>query len=83
MGDMESKFAFKYMQQLRNNGISCELFHEPAKIDKQFKYAAKKNILYAIIIGSKEMSEQTCVVKDLTKGEQKIIGLSELGNYFV
>ncbi len=83
MGDVESKFAFKYMQQLRNNGISCELFHEPAKIDKQFKYAAKKNILYAIIIGSKEMSEQTCVVKDLTKGEQKIIGLSELGNYFV
>ena len=81
MGDVESKFAFKYMQQLRNNGISCELFHEPAKIDKQFKYASKKNILYAIIIGSKEMTEQTCVVKDLAKGEQKIIELSKLTNY--
>ncbi len=79
MGDVESKFAFKYVQLLRKNNISCELFHEPAKIDKQFKYASKKNILYAIIIGSKEMTEQTCVVKNLTKGEQKIIELSELG----
>ncbi len=54
MGDEESKFVFKQMQQLRNKGISCELFHGPAKMDKQFKYAVKKNIEYAIIIGNKE-----------------------------
>ncbi len=81
MGDAESKFAFKYMQQLRSNNVSCELFHEPAKMDKQFKYASKKNIPFAIIIGSKEMAEQTCVVKDLAKGEQKIISLYELEDY--
>jgi histidyl-tRNA synthetase len=81
MGDVESQFAYKYMQQLRRNNVSCELFHEPAKMDKQFKYASKKNISFAIIIGSKEIAEQTCVVKYLAKGEQKVISLPELENH--
>mgnify|MGYP001795556081 FL=1 len=51
-------------------------------MDKQFKYATKKNIGYAIIIGSKEMQEQNCVIKDLSKNEQQTITLTELQNYF-
>jgi histidyl-tRNA synthetase len=82
MGEEESKFAFTQMQLLRSKGISCELFHEHAKIDKQFKYADKKNIRYVVIIGSKEMSEKNFVVKELSTGEQKIIQLNELENYF-
>ncbi|MEO5783270.1 MAG: histidine--tRNA ligase [Ginsengibacter sp.] len=82
MGNVESQFAFTQMQQLRSKGISCELYHEPAKMDKQFKYATKKNILYAVIIGSKEMQEQNCIIKDLPKNEQKTITLDELQNYF-
>ena len=83
MGEEESKFAFKQVQLLRSKGISCELFHEHAKMDKQFRYAAKKNIPFAIIIGNKEMEEKNCVVKDLGKGEQKTIALTELENYFI
>ena len=82
MGHEESKFAFREMQQLRSKGISCELYHEPAKMDKQFRYADKKNIHYAVIIGSKEMQEQSCVVKNLTKNQQETIPLSDLENYF-
>jgi len=82
MGNKESKFAFGQMELLRNNGISCELYHEAAKMDKQFKYAEKKKIQYAVIIGSKEMEEQTCVVKDLNSGEQKTIPLDELEDFF-
>ncbi len=82
MGETESKFAFEQMQQLRSNGISCELFHEQAKMDKQFKYADKKNIPFAIIIGSKEMELKNCVIKDLAKGEQNTIALQDLENYF-
>ncbi len=82
MGVDESKFAFAQMQILRSKGISCELFHEPSKMDKQFKYAIKKNIKYAIIIGTKEIEEKSCVIKDLAKNEQQTIALSELENYF-
>jgi histidyl-tRNA synthetase len=61
MGESESQFAYKLMQPLRQEGISCELFHEPSKMDKQFKYADKKNIRFAVIIGSKEMEEKNAV----------------------
>ena len=83
MGEAESKFAFEQMQILRSKGISCELYHEPAKMDKQFKYADKKKIKFAVIIGSKEMELKNCVIKDLTKGEQNTIALQDLENYFV
>jgi len=82
LGEKESAIAFKEMQTLRNNGISCELFYENVKMDKQFKYASKKNIPYAIIIGSRELEEKTCVVKNLTKGEQQTIPLQNLSSYF-
>jgi len=69
------------MQQLREKGVSAEIFHENAKFDKQFKYADKKGIGYAVIIGSKELQEGTCVIKDLRSGEQETISQAELPHY--
>ncbi len=80
LGEAESKAAFSLMQQLRDKGIASEIFHENAKFDKQFKYADKKGIPYAVIIGSKELQEGNCVVKDLRKGEQKTVVQGELIN---
>jgi histidyl-tRNA synthetase len=51
-------------------------------MDKQFKYATKKNIGYAVIIGSKEMQEETCVIKNLEKGAQETVSQNELLKYF-
>lgn len=82
LGEAESKNAFTLLQQLRSVGISGELFHEKSKFDKQFKYAEKKNIPFAIIIGSKEMENGTCVVKDLQKGTQEEMAQTELVSYF-
>lgn len=78
LGENESAFAFTVMQQLRNNGIACELYHETAKMDKQFKYAEKKNIPFVVIIGSRELEQQQCVVKNLQKGEQQTIAPQDL-----
>lgn len=78
LGENESAFAFTVMQQLRSNGIACELYHEAAKMDKQFKYAEKKNIPFAVIIGSRELEQQQCVVKNLQKGEQQTIAPQDL-----
>ncbi len=81
LGENESKAAFSLMQQLRNKNIRCELYHEPVKFDKQFKYAEKKNIPYAVIIGSKELEEQTCTIKNLLQSSQQTIPQQELLNY--
>ena len=82
MGEKESSFAFDIMQGLRQNAIACELYHESSKIDKQFKYAEKKNIPFVIIIGSKEMEEGNCQVKNLATGEQQVVSTEKLENFF-
>ena len=82
MGEKESAFAFGIMQQLRSKGIACELYHEETKIAKQFSYAEKKNIPYVIIIGSKEIDDNICQVKNLSSGEQQPIAFDKLASFF-
>lgn len=78
LGDAESKAAYTLMQSLRDKGIAAELFHENSKFDKQFKYADKKQIPYAVIIGSKELLENSVVLKNLISGDQQSLSNSEL-----
>jgi len=82
MGEIESRFAFGKMQQLRQQGISCELYHETAKIAKQFNYAEKKKIAFAVIIGSKEIEQKYCLVKNLATGLQEVVVFENLANFF-
>lgn len=63
---------------LRNAGLDCEFYYEPAKLDKQFKYAAAKNIQVAVIYGSEEAKKRTVNLKDLTQKEQVTVDLDDL-----
>lgn len=81
MGEPEALFSFGIMQEIRSNGIACELYHEAIKISKQFSYAEKKNIPFVIIIGSKEMEERNCAVKNLATGNQETVPLEKLAGY--
>ena len=78
LGDAESKKAFDLMQQLRSKGVACELFHENSKFDKQFKYAEKKHIPFIVILGSKELENGSCNVKELATGVQESLSFDAL-----
>ena len=83
MGVTESAFAFNIMQQLRKAGVASILYHqEETKITKQFSYAEKYKIPYAIIIGSKEIEQNYCQVKNLTTGEQHVVVFENLVSFF-
>ena len=71
LGEAESRQCLKLMQALREKGIACELFHEKAKFDKQFKYAEKKNIPYVAILGEEELNTGTVMLKNLAAGTQE------------
>lgn len=81
LGETERKKSFELMQQLRQKEIRCELYHETSKFDKQFKYAEKKKIHFVVIIGEKELKENTCNVKNLSTGQQQTIPVNDLLNY--
>jgi histidyl-tRNA synthetase len=76
----ESKKAYEILTSLRRSGIAAELFHEPTKFDKQFKYAEKKQIPFIIIIGSKELEEKAFMIKDLRSGEQRSIPFADISS---
>jgi histidyl-tRNA synthetase len=80
LGEKESRVAYSLVQQLREKGISCELYHEQAKFDKQFKYAERKQIRFAAIIGTQEMQQGTCILKNLATGQQQEVSQADLVN---
>ncbi len=81
MGEAESAAAFRIMQELREKNVSAELYHEKAKFDKQFKYAEKKNIAFAVFVGADEISTHTALVKNLETGVQEKVAFSDLASY--
>lgn len=76
-GDTEAFEANKIIAKLRDNGISCELYPENAKLKKQFNYAEKKEIPNLVFYGEQEIKEGNITFKNLKTGEQKTIPLSE------
>ena len=47
--------CLELVNTLRSSGVNVEIYYEPDKLDKQFKYAESKHIKYAIFIGKDEM----------------------------
>ncbi|MER2520701.1 MAG: histidine--tRNA ligase [Bdellovibrionales bacterium] len=56
--------------ELRRAGLNVEHYLEPAKLDKQLKYADKAGIPYALILGPDEKAKGVVVVKDLAAKTQ-------------
>ena len=78
LGPEESRYAWAAMQQLRTSGISCEIYPEAVKFDRQFKYAEKKGIPAVIIAGTEEMSKGHYRIKILASGSQSECDLQGL-----
>ena len=81
LGEAESRAVFNLVQELRANNIPAELYPEPAKFDKQFKYAERKGIPFAVIIGSTELASKTAKVKDLRNGTQEDLPFDQITAY--
>lgn len=76
-GGDETLEALKLIKQLREKGISAELYPECAKIGKQFTYAEKKGIKNLVFLGEEEIKNGNVTYKDLEAGEQKTVSLEE------
>ena len=81
LGEEESRAAYAAAAAVRRKGVAAELYHEVSKLDKQFKYAEKKKIPFIAIIGSRELEEGVCTVKDLRKGHQSQILLANVADF--
>jgi histidyl-tRNA synthetase len=55
---------------LRHAGFNVENYLEPAKLDKQLKYADKSGIPFVVLLGPDEKAKGTVIVKDLAAKSQ-------------
>ena len=79
-GETEQDFCLGLAKQLRDKGISTEVYPSSAKMKKQMKYANDKGIPYVVLIGSNEMESGDITYKNMITGEQKNGSLEVLLN---
>lgn len=70
--DLQEK-ALEITQKLRNKNINAEYYLEDANLEKQLKYADKKQITYSVIVSDKEL-----LLKDMEKRTQEALSFEEI-----
>ncbi len=59
--------------ELRNSGLKVLAYPEPAKLQKQFKFADKMKAQIVVTIGPDELANSQVAVKNLVSGEQILV----------
>jgi histidyl-tRNA synthetase len=70
--------ALKLAGELRAAGLRAEWYPEPAKLDKQLKYADATGVRFALILGPDELAQGAVTVKDLQTRTQAVCARAEV-----
>ena len=79
-GEEEALFSLQAIIKLRERNIKAELYPDAAKMKKQMTYANKREIDYVVLVGSKEIENNSYTLKNMNSGEQTECTLEELIN---
>ncbi len=77
-GEEEAKHCLKLLLQIRQAGISAELYPDEVKMKKQLTYANNHNIPFVVMVGSEEIKKEKYTLKNMESGEQEEMGLEEI-----
>jgi histidyl-tRNA synthetase len=67
--------------ELRRSGLRVEVYPEPDKLGKQFKYASSRNVPFVVIEGDDERRSGTVAIKDMRSGEQTSVPRAEAAQF--
>jgi histidyl-tRNA synthetase len=73
--------AIKISQNLRRANISTVVDLMNRSLSKQFEYADKKNIPLVIIIGERELAEESVTIRDMKTGKQTRVRIDKILDY--
>ena len=77
-GNNELAYALSWAKQLREKGLSVEVYPEPAKMKKQLGYANANAIPFVAVVGETEMDSNTVMLKNMLSGEQQQVTIDTL-----
>lgn len=75
--------AIKIVQTLRHENIITDIDFKGKKLKKNLSYANSNNIDKVILIGEKELENNTVTIKDMQSGNQETISLDEMINKII
>jgi histidyl-tRNA synthetase len=70
--------ALQLAGELRQAGLRVEVYPEPDKLGKQFKYASAAAIARVAVLGADERARGVVTIKDMRSGQQQAIPRAEL-----
>jgi histidyl-tRNA synthetase len=70
--------ALTLAADLRNAGLSVDIYPDADKLGKQFKYAASRGVRFVTIAGADERARGEVTVKNMVTGEQLAIGRADV-----
>lgn len=74
-----AKKSLTITANLRNNNVKTEVYLDfTAKLDKQLKYANRRNIPFVLIIGPEEVKRGAVKIKNMSTGEQMETNIKDL-----
>jgi histidyl-tRNA synthetase len=65
--------ALRLGGELRARGVRVEIYPEPSKLGKQFKYTSERRIRFAVVAGSDERARHEVTIKNMETGEQSSV----------
>ncbi|HEY9185355.1 MAG TPA: histidine--tRNA ligase [Salegentibacter sp.] len=77
-GEEEALYALKTISELRRNKVVAELYPDAAKMNKQMKYANKREIPFVVLAGEEEMQREQFTLKNMKTGDQDRVSINEL-----
>ena len=74
------KKLYPLIDSLRKDGKKIDIYPDEVKLNKQFSYANKHNVNYAIIMGENEFKNNQVVIKNMTDGSQSNYSIEEVNS---
>ena len=74
--------AYQVAATLRAAGVRAEVFLGAGKLKKQFQYADRKQIPFAVVAGPDELARGEVTLKDLKSGTQSVLAIGALAGAF-
>jgi histidyl-tRNA synthetase len=73
--------AIRLAGELRAAGLRVDVYPEPDKIGKQFKYADARGIRFVTVVGDAETERGEVAVKNLQTGEQHVMPRANVADF--
>jgi len=80
--DVRLKSA-EIVAKLRSEGVSSDIDIMGRKMAKAMKYASSIRAKYAVIVGAKELEEDSVTLRDMATGEQVLVKIDDLAGKII